>query len=131
MVQFWDLKDGQQLGRPMSRGYGASSYAGETADYWWIERDSFKQEGGDIDIWIKGSSSLIATLRLGEFGPLEKVIGKAGGLYKIDRDWQSNPRLCRLSRPAFWYGFLWLPEFYLTLALELGLAWSVWRDRKL
>ncbi len=27
-------------------------------------------------------------------------------------------------------GVAWLPEFWLTVVLGVGLLWSVWRDRK-
>ena len=31
-------------------------------------------------------------------------------------------------RPEYWYGVAWLPEFWLTVVLGVGLVWSVWRD---
>ena len=37
----------------------------------------------------------------------------------------------RRRRPEPWYGVVWLPEFWLTLVLGVGLLWSVWRDRKM
>lgn len=33
-------------------------------------------------------------------------------------------------RPVNWWGVACLPEFWLTLALGVGLLWSVWGDRK-
>ena len=37
----------------------------------------------------------------------------------------------RLCRPWQWYGFAWLPEFWLTLVLGAGLVWSLFRDRRM
>ena len=31
-------------------------------------------------------------------------------------------------RPEYWWGVAWLPEFWLTLAISIGLVWNVWRD---
>jgi len=39
--------------------------------------------------------------------------------------------LFRRRRPEHWWGVAWLPEFWLTLVLGVGLVWSVWRDRRL
>ena len=33
-------------------------------------------------------------------------------------------------RPEYWYGVAWLPEFWLSVALSVGLIVSVWRDRR-
>lgn len=37
----------------------------------------------------------------------------------------------RLTRREQWWGVAWLPEFWLTVALSVGLVWSLWRDRRL
>ena len=36
-----------------------------------------------------------------------------------------------LCRPIQWYGVAWLPEFWLTVVLGVGLVWSFWRDRRM
>jgi hypothetical protein len=33
-------------------------------------------------------------------------------------------------RPEYWYGVAWLPVFWVTVALGIGLGWNVWRDRR-
>ncbi len=38
-------------------------------------------------------------------------------------------RLWHNRRPEQWYGVFWLPEFWLTVVLGVGLLWSLWRDR--
>ncbi len=36
----------------------------------------------------------------------------------------------RRRRPEWWWGVAWLPEFWLTLVLGVGLLWSLWRDQR-
>jgi len=36
--------------------------------------------------------------------------------------------MCTVRRPEYWYGVAWLPEFWLTVALGVGLVWSICRD---
>jgi len=48
-------------------------------------------------------------------------------------DWQKCSRL-NLScyrRPPYWWGFAWLPEFWLTFVLGCAFIWSILRDRRL
>jgi len=33
-------------------------------------------------------------------------------------------------RPEYWWGIVWLPEFWLTILLAGGFLVSVWRDRR-
>ena len=35
------------------------------------------------------------------------------------------------KRPEYWWGVAWLPEFWLTVVLGVGLVVSVWRDQRL
>ena len=37
----------------------------------------------------------------------------------------------KLRRPWQWYGFAWLPEFWLTMVFGVGLVWSICRDRRM
>ena len=39
-------------------------------------------------------------------------------------------RIYRRRRPEYWYGPAWLPEFWLTVVLSVGMAVSVWRDQR-
>ena len=48
----------------------------------------------------------------------------------VTGSFDKTARLWQRRRPEYWWGVAWLPEFWLTLALGLGLLWSVWRDRK-
>ena len=34
----------------------------------------------------------------------------------------------RRRRPEYWWGVAWLPEFWLTVALGVGLVWSIYQD---
>ena len=43
----------------------------------------------------------------------------------------STARIWVRNHPEQWWGVAWLPEFWLTLAISVGLGWSVWRDRKI
>lgn len=129
-VFLWDLNDGQLIAGPLENGYGSRTYVSECADYWWIDADVYASPGRS-DVWRKDNGRLVASLQWGRTGVAENIVKKVGGLFAVDCDRKNEPWLLRLSRPAFWYGFLWLPEFYLTLALAVALGWSLWRDRKL
>jgi hypothetical protein len=41
---------------------------------------------------------------------------------------ENRSTVFRLRRPIEWYGFFWLPEFWMTAVLAAGLAWSIVRD---
>ena len=38
--------------------------------------------------------------------------------------------LWQRRRPEYWWGVAWLPEFWLTVVLGIGLIVSVWRDSR-
>lgn len=128
-IDVWDVVNGRALGGPMSNHYEGHAHVSDLGDYWQIERKE-SEEGVSADYWEKGSGRLVATLQWDNSGSTNHMANKHGGLFKVERN-NDSFSLLRLRRPATRYGFLWLPEFYLTLVLALGLGWSLWRDRKL
>ena len=48
-----------------------------------------------------------------------------------DRDDWKRVNVWHLRRPVEWWGFAWLPEFWLAIVFTIATGWSIWRDRNL
>ena len=47
----------------------------------------------------------------------------------VTASWDKTARIWERHHPEYWWGLAWLPEFWLTLALGVGLVWSIRRER--
>ncbi len=52
------------------------------------------------------------------------------GTRLVTAGYDNTARVWERRHPDYWWGLAWLPEFWVTLALGVGLLWSLWRDRR-
>ncbi len=52
-----------------------------------------------------------------------------GGKRIVTASYDKTARVWRRHRPEQWWGVAWMPEFWVTVGLGLGLPYSLWRDQ--
>lgn len=86
---------------------------------WYFRKLLIQDEGGDVICEIEPPGNYIAYVSVSPASPVFAV-GSDVGVFIYHR-----------SRPEFWWGVFWLPEFYLAAVIAAGLLWSIVRDRRM
>ena len=84
----------------------------------------FRENNQNPRITLDGEE---ATLQIG-YPPLVAMTSRGHSL--MTSGYKNPILLWHRRRPEYWWGVAWLPEFWLTVVLSVGLAVSVWRDQQ-
>lgn len=131
VIRIWDVGRQTLVAKLAACADGRPTSVMEDGGLWMTMYQEEDWTQTEAVVWDKRSSAVLVSNKyaLGSSQPVQVAMEE--GLFAVGNRDERGWELFRLRRPAFWYGFLWLPDLYLTLALALGLGWSLWRDRKL